>query len=145
MSDLERRVAQLEALVSQLSEELRTRTIDAEAIRLVDARGLVRARLDLADGQPRLVLCDERGTVRFGCLIEGLMLWDADGVRRVSLARLREPDEVELSLGADGQHTRVALGVRRGGTAFIALYDDDGRLIAEEISKPEPDEPWKGG
>ena len=133
------------------------RVVDAEAFRVVDSDGKVRAVLGCTDGIPILVLIDAEGKQRASQSMDGCLLVDSKGMPRVRLgldpkgvmAGLTISDEVGkirmdlsyanlgnegttygLSLkGANGKETATLDTFTKGGryTSSFELYDANGQ------------------
>jgi hypothetical protein len=111
-------------------------TINAQDIMLVDARGKVRAELNLnRDGDPGLSLFDHRGKLRTVLEISdvdglGFKLFDTDGALRASL--IINVDHIPaLRLFDSRHHPRVLLGVDPEGEPALDFYAQDGKLLRE--------------
>jgi len=105
MEELERRVAKLEAENRRLrrvgiailflvalpllvaAAPRRGSVFKVNTLQVVDAKGRVRAELTAENGEPGLLLLDEKGTVRTAHCALGWMRADASGKRQVSAGK----------------------------------------------------------
>jgi hypothetical protein len=112
------------------------RTLAAQEILLVDAKGRTRGALSLSkDGDGGLSLYDHQGKLRTALAINqaeglGLKLFDTTGALRLSL--IINPDQIPAVRLFDSQHRpRALFGVDPEGEAALDFYSQEGRLLRE--------------
>jgi hypothetical protein len=120
------------ATISQVPQ----RTIAAQEIVLVDARGHTRGALSLnKDGDGGFFFYDHRDKLRAALEISddeglGLKLFDRSGVLRISL--LINADQIPAVRLYGSQHRpRALLGVDPEGEAALDFYSQEGKLLRE--------------
>jgi hypothetical protein len=111
------------------------RTIAAQQILLVDAKGDTRGALSLnKDGDAGLSLYDHHGKTRIALQISsdesGVKVFDPAGVLRISLTL--NVDQIPTLRLFDAQHRpRALLGVDPDGEAALDFYSEEGKLLRE--------------
>jgi len=120
------------APVAQVSQ----RTVTAQEILLVDAKGNKRGTLALnKDGDPGLSLYDHEGRLRSAIQIggddgPGFLLFDTSGAPRISL-NLNNNQIPVLRLFDSRHRPRALLGVDPEGEAAMVFYSQEGKLLRE--------------
>src|SRR5438132_8929962 len=120
------------ASVAQLPQ----RTMAAEQILLVDAKGRTRGVLGLnKDGDPAVSVYDHHGTLRSALDISdadglGFKFFDTAGTLRISL--VINADQIPAIRLLDSRHRpRALLGVDPEGEAALDFYSEEGKLLRE--------------
>jgi hypothetical protein len=116
--------------------QLPQRSMAAEEILLVDAKGRTRGALGLnKDGDPAVSIYDHHGTLRSALDISdadglGFKIFDTAGTLRISL--IINADQIPAIRLFDSQHRpRALLGVDPGGEAALDFYSEEGKLLRE--------------
>lgn len=117
-------------------EQLPQRTLAAQEIRLVDAKGNMRGMLGVnKDGDPRISLFDSHGKLRTALEIsdaQGLAFDLLDPTGTVRLSLIINIDRIPALRLFDSQHRpRVLLGVDPEGEAALDFYSEEGKLLRE--------------
>jgi hypothetical protein len=116
--------------------QLPQRTMVAQEIALVDAKGRMRGALDLnKEGDPSLSIYDHQGTLRSALEINGadglgFKFFDASGALRISLA-ITNDQIPAIRLFDSHRHPRALLGVDPDGEAALDFYSEEGKLLRE--------------
>jgi hypothetical protein len=112
------------------------RTVTAQEVLLVDAKGNARAVLRLNEiGDPGLSLYDHRGKLRTALQISdneglGFQLFDSSGELRISL--IINADQIPaLRLFDSRRRPRALFGVDPEGEPALDFYSQDGKLLRE--------------
>lgn len=112
------------------------RSLAAQQILLVDARGKTHASLHLNDeGMPVLQMYDLAGRNRIGLGFArdgtvGMDLGDRKGIQRVLLG-VGDDGVPTLRLYDDSARPRILLGVDRQANSALDFYEHDGKLLRE--------------
>jgi hypothetical protein len=116
--------------------QLRQRTVAAQEIVLIDAKGQVRGTLGVnQNGDAGLSFYDHHGKRRTALEIsdaEGLWfkLFDTTGALRLALT-INSDQIPALRLFDSQRHPRVLLGVDPDGEAALDFYSQEGKLLRE--------------
>jgi len=128
--------AKLGATAEAALAQLPPRTMAAQEIVLVDARGRTRGALGLnKNGDPSLSIYDHQGTLRSALQISegdglGLKFFDTSGALRISL--MINTDHIPaIRLFDTHNRPRALLGVDPEGEAALDFYSEDGKLLRE--------------
>jgi hypothetical protein len=112
------------------------RTVAAQEILLIDAKGKTRGALSLnKEGNAGLSLYDHQGRLRTALDISdaeglGFKLFDTTGTLRLSL--IINPDKIPaLRLFDSQRRPRALLGVDPEGEAALDFYSEEGKLLRE--------------
>jgi hypothetical protein len=112
------------------------RTVAAQQILLVDAKGNTRGALNLSkDGDPGVSLYDRHGRLRTALEMSdadglGLKLFDTTGALRLALTI--NIDQIPAVKLFDAQHhPRALMGVDPDGEAALDFYSQEGKLLRE--------------
>ena len=95
--------------------------VETKELRLVDSEGKVRCKLFIDEGEPKLVMLDQRGVKRLGV---GLL----------------STGEVGISLYDDRERVHVALIVTGAGTPDVSVIDRSGREL-DVVNQQPPQRP----
>lgn len=112
------------------------RTVAAQEIVLVDAKGRTRGALGLnKNGDPSLSIYDHHGTLRSALQISeaeglGFKFFDTSGALRISL--IINTDQIPaIRLFDSHNRPRALLGVDPEGEAALDFYSEEGKLLRE--------------
>jgi hypothetical protein len=126
----------LAAAIPALAAESPAKSLAAQQILLVDARGKTHASLHLNDdGMPVLQMYDHAGKNRIGIGFAkdgtaGMDLGDHKGIQRVLLG-VSDDGVPTLRLYDDSAKPRMLLGVDSQGNSALDFYEHDGKLLRE--------------
>jgi hypothetical protein len=126
----------LSATAAAGATQVPPRTIAAQEILLVDAKGDTRGALSLnKDGDAGLALYDHHGKTRIALQISsddesGFKVFDPAGVLRISLT-LNVDQIPTLRLFDAQRRPRALLGVDPDGEAALDFYSEEGKLLRE--------------
>jgi hypothetical protein len=116
--------------------QMPARTVAAQKILLVDAKGQTRGALGVnQQGDPGISIYDHRGALRTSLEISdadglGLKLFDPTGALRISL--VINTDQIPAIRLFDSQRRpRALLGVDPQGEAALDFYSEEGKLLRE--------------
>jgi hypothetical protein len=128
--------AKLSSTASAAVIQAPQRTVAAQEIMLVDAKGHMRGTLGVTrDGDAGLSFYDHQGRLRTALEISdaeglGFKLFDTTGTLRLSL--IINTDRIPALRLFDSQHRpRVLLGVDPDGEAALDFYSQEGKLLRE--------------
>jgi hypothetical protein len=126
----------LSATAAATVAQVPQRTMVAQEILLVDAKGNRRGALSLnKNGDPALSFYDHQGKLRTALQISddeglGFKLFDTNGALRLSL--IINADQIPaLRLFDSQRHPRALLGVDPQGEAALDFYSQEGKLLRE--------------
>lgn len=125
------------------SDDLSAGTVRAESFELTDAEGVVRAALQMSDGEPQFVLFDSEGGNRLQISLDQagnpmLSLFDANGGRRAGFEFANGINPALFLRDEDGR-LKAGMQVQSGGTPLLFLRNsalEDGfavTLIEEDF------------
>ena len=112
--------------------------VETQSLRITDANGKLRARLEARDGVSNLSLYDASGASRVSLTVsdDGRLsgVWvggklDADPTKRTPGASLAVTEAVTLNLHGDNGTVLVAAGVKEAASPTIEIYDPHDRVI----------------
>ena len=126
----------LSATAAASAAQLPPRTVAAQEILLVDAKGNIRGALNLnKDGDAGLSLYDRQGKAHIAIQTSGddglgFKVFDPAGALRISL--MINSDQIPaLRLFDSQRHPRALLGVDPNGEAALDFYSQEGKLLRE--------------